>query len=302
MQNQIYKNSGKPLLVITGQYQNGKSTFLNCLLGGHYAVEGKGLITTKYNAKYCFGDYQMLRVIPPVTGSLAEKKIYDSISGFFSAQDSIREYDKNSLLEITAYSPMLEHIDLLDSPGCGANDEDDSVAEAALTMADFVLFIVQKDINIQEMQFMKKICCAGKHFSIILNCWNDLDPDSDEAKVLTQTVFAKLQNNNELLANYVSLSKKYPVYPVNLLWAQCALGYQDAELYQKRMKQVGCSLGIEQINPFDLLQISNFLSVREMIKKVIHTFFNYTPYQDYHILRSVADSWTTELVNILKEK
>ena len=112
MQNQINKDNGKPLLVIMGQYQNGKSTFLNCLLGGHYAVEGKGLITTKYNAKYCFGDCQMLRVIPPVTGRFAEKKIYDSISGFFSAQDSIREYDKSSLLEITAYSPMLEHMDL----------------------------------------------------------------------------------------------------------------------------------------------------------------------------------------------
>lgn len=288
--------SDKPLLVITGKYQNGKSTFLNCLLGGYYAVEGQGLITTKYNAKYFFGDCKTMQIVSPGRRT-REINFQPLLSETFSPVNSLADYDKNSLLEISAYSPILESFDLLDSPGCGANDEDDSVAETALSMADFVVFVVQKEISDTEISFIKKIVEAGKHFSVILNCQNDLAPDSRQAQTIIKTIYSKMRNQ-DVLGNYVMLSEKYPVYSVNLLWAQCALGYLEPDIYKQKLRKVCNYLDAKYVSPIDLLKISNFLSVRDKLKNIVGTFFDYTPHSDLHLLKKVADNWTMELMRI----
>ena len=185
-----------PLLVLTGEYQNGKSTFLNCLLGGRYAVEGEGLVTTKYNARYRFSNCTMVRGIP------TQEEYSQTSWQFFSTTDTLGEYEKNSTLEICVNSPILEHMDLLDSPGCGANESDDSVAEKALQMADFVIFVVRKTLNQKEINFINKLTEAGKHYSIFLNCMNDVSPASEKAAELCQEIHSKLRNEN-LLKNYV---------------------------------------------------------------------------------------------------
>lgn len=287
--------SDKPLLVITGKYQNGKSTFLNCLLGGHYAVEGKGLVTTKYNAKYYFGDCRTMRIVLP--GRAGENKFHQLQPDTFSPDNSLAEYDKDARLEISVYSPLLEYFDLLDSPGCGANDADDSVAEIALSMADFVVFIVQKEICDTELSFIKKIVAAGKHFSVILNCQDELAPDSEQAQNIVRTVYAKMRNNG-VLGNYVALSKEHPVYPVNLLWAQCALGYLEPDIYKQKLRKVCNYLDAKYVSPIDLLKISNFLSVRGNLKNIVGTFFEYTPHRDLHLLKNIANNWTVELAKI----
>ena len=53
----------KPTLVILGQFQNGKSTLLNCLLGGEYAIQGEGLATTNCIVRYTMGDMPEIRVV-----------------------------------------------------------------------------------------------------------------------------------------------------------------------------------------------------------------------------------------------
>ena len=209
----VSQEQRKPLLALTGQYQNGKSTFLNCLLGGPYAIEGNGLITTKYNAKYIFGDCVEARIIHKNgrTTSL------ESTGEIFSAVDTLQELDKNALMEISVYSPILTDMDVLDSPGCGANKVDDSVATTALDIADFVIFIVQKALdNESDIPFIKDLTSRGKHFTVILNCLNDCSPLSEQSSRICDAIFAKLKNEG-LTENYVHLSNKFPVYPVNLL-------------------------------------------------------------------------------------
>lgn len=298
----ILPRNDKPLLVITGKYQNGKSTFLNCLLGGYYAVEGQGLITTKYNAKYFFGDCKTMQIVS--SGRRTRGKDFQPLlSETFSPVNSLADYDKNSLLEISAYSPLLESFDLLDSPGCGANEADDSVAEIALSMADFVVFVVQKEISDTEIVFIKKIVEAGKHFSVVLNCQNDLAPDSKQAQTIIKTVYSKMRNQ-DVLGNYVMLSEEYPVYPVNLLWAQCALGYLEPEDQKKKLRKVKVYIDCddENISPLVLLNASNFLQVRAMLKNVVNTFFNFTSANNLQLFDSVCDNLVSELKQILKEK
>lgn len=286
-----------PLLVLTGEYQNGKSTFLNCLLGGRYAVEGDGLVTTKYNARYRFGNCTMVRGIP------TQEESSQTSWQFFSTTDTLGEYEKNSTLEICVNSPILENMDLLDSPGCGANESDDSVAEKALRMADFVVFVVRKTLNQKEINFINKLTEAGKHYSIFLNCMNDVSPASEKAAALCQEIHSKLRNEN-LLKNYVELSTDFPVFPVNLLWAQCALGYLEPEDQKKKLRKVKVYIDCddENISPLVLLNASNFLQVRAMLKNVVNTFFNFTSANNLQLFDSVCDNLVSELKQILKEK
>ena len=286
-----------PLLVLTGEYQNGKSTFLNCLLGGRYAVEGEGLATTKYNARYRFGNCTMVR------GISTQEEYSQTSWQIFSTTDTLGEYEKNSTLEICVNSPILEHMDLLDSPGCGANESDDSVAEKALQMADFVIFVVQKTLNQNEINFINKLTEAGKHYSISLNCMNEVSPASEKAAELCQEIHSKLRNEN-LLINYVELSKDFPVYPVNLLWAQCALGYLEPEEQKRKLRKVKDFIDCddENISPLALLNASNFMQVMTLLKNVVNTFFNFTPSHKLDLMKTVSENWTNELKNILEKE
>ena len=46
---------------VVGCFQNGKSTFVNCLLDDIVARTGDGLATTSVNTKYVYGDVQSVR-------------------------------------------------------------------------------------------------------------------------------------------------------------------------------------------------------------------------------------------------
>ena len=288
-----------PLLALAGEYQNGKSTFLNCLLGERYAVEGDGRVTTKYNARYSFGDCRMIRGCFAHEGTENVQTPWQS----FSIEDTLGEYDKGMVLEIRVNSPILEQMDLLDSPGWSADEADNAIAERALQMADFVVFVVRKALNQNEINSINRLTNAGKHYSIFLNCVNDVNPTSEKAKTLCQDIYSKLRNEN-LLKNYVGLSEDFPVYPVNLLWAQCALGYLETEEQKKMFRKVKNLLDWdgEHISPIDLLKASNFSQVRTILKNVVKTFFNYSPINNLQILDSVCNRLVTELKQILMEQ
>lgn len=298
MQNNKLKPKGdKPLLALAGQYQNGKSTFLNCLLGGYYAVEGNGTVTTKYCAKYRFGDCRMTRIMK----LRDENSVVWEAETSFSAEGTLKEYDKDSLLEVSVYSPMLEHIDLLDTPGYGANKQDNTLADMALDTADFVLLIVAKTLNMEtDIPFLKNLTAKNRHFSIVLNCNGKMNPASEQAQKICETIAAQIVNA-KLDRNYVPLSMDMPVYPVNLLWAQCALGYLPEAENLDKWDDVRHYLRVKDLTPLSLLNSSNFLPMRNMMKDFVSSFFYFTPAGELDLVKSVTDNWTNELKNILEE-
>jgi len=286
----------KPLLVLSGQYQNGKSTFLNCLLGGMYAVEGKGLATTRYNAKYVFGDFKDGKIIY----ENGKTTPLSPDSNVFAAADTVQDLDKGALLQISVYSPILMGMDILDSPGCGANQQDNTIAEKALSLADFVVYILQKTLDTREdISFLKNLAEQGKHFTVVLNCRNETDPGSDTAQSLCREIMAKIKSES-LESNYVVLQQDKPVYPVNLLWAQCGLGYLEEANFQKKMKKLNVYLEDENITPLSLLARSNFLPVRTLLSSFVSAFFNYTPTSRLSLFSAITDDWTSELISVLR--
>lgn len=288
----------KPLLVLTGQYQNGKSTFLNCLLGGFFAVEGNGTATTKYNAKYVYGDFCNTTILFPDGSS----KSLSSHEGVFSCQDTLREMDRNVQLQISAYSPTLQGMDILDSPGCGANQQDDVVAEKALKTADFIIYVMRKTLDNQsDVCFLKSLSKQNKHFTIVLNCLDEVDPLSMHVSSICNEIMAKIKSAH-LDRNYVALSEKSPVYPLNLLWAQCALGYLDPTSNAKKWSKVKCYLDQDSITSLSLLYRSNFLPIRKLLNSYVSAFFDYTPNSALSVFSILTNEWTSELVASLREK
>lgn len=225
-----------------------------------------------------------------------------SPEGFFSAEETVQEMAKGSLLRISAYSPMLIGMDILDSPGCGANSQDNTVAEKALSLADFVIYILQKALdNKEDISFLKNLTKKGKHFTIILNCHDENDPNSAKTKSLCGEVMAKIKTE-KLESNYVALQKDKPVYPVNLLWAQCGLGYLGEAEMRKKWNKIKVYLDNESITPLALLARSNFLPVRTLLSSFVSAFFNYTPMSRLSLMSTIAENWTSELISVFEKE
>mgnify|MGYP000529122022 CR=1 FL=1 len=65
----------RPLIVLTGKFQEGKSTLINQLLGGKYARTGNGLSTTRCCVRYCYGESESVR------GGLPERPVAEADAG-----------------------------------------------------------------------------------------------------------------------------------------------------------------------------------------------------------------------------
>lgn len=207
----------KPTLAIVGQYQNGKSTLLNCLLGGRYSIQGRGLATTRYNTTYTFGEIPEMRILSPSGSFTTTDLSADSLS---RAVDKLAD---GTRLSFSVYSPFLLNLTVVDSPGWGVKDKDDKSAAAALEIADGFVYVFTKTINEElDLPFLKKIAETGKPLFLVLNCLDKRPPSSSAAKKIGDEIVARMQSEG-LHGNYHPLLKGVGVYPVNLIWAEYAL-------------------------------------------------------------------------------
>ncbi len=283
-------SSKKPLLVLTGQYQNGKSTFLNCLLGGSYAVEGNGRVTTRYLTRYTFSDVQEAQVL------YSDGRL--ETLNYVSAQSTISDLSKDVLLKIGVYSPVLENMDILDCPGIGMEETDNHLADQAVEAADFIVHIVQKDLDSEkDIPFLKKLVKKEKRFTVLLNCQNEALPSLSAEH--SRNIEAKIKNNN-LSSNYVALSETLPVYPVNLLFAKASLGCFGEKEQEKYWKKALSYLDNDELSREMVLNRSNFLPMRRLLNSFVCTFFRYTPSSSLDTISKLSEQWTSALCSALK--
>lgn len=212
-----HMEKNKPTLVILGQFQNGKSTLLNCLLGGEYAIQGEGLATTNCIVRYTMGDMPEIRAVSKncrstVIGTLSKDGFLQCLKGM----------PDGASVTITAYSPFLETLDVIDSPGWGAKDKDNSTAEEALKAGDVFVYVLTKALDNLDIAFFKQIVKQNKTLFVVLNCMNERKPNSSKAKEVTKEIWSKLVNAG-FSRNCQALYEGEFVFPVNLRWAEFAL-------------------------------------------------------------------------------
>lgn len=151
-------------LGILGGFQNGKSTFVNCLLDDMVAkTGGYGLSVTSMNTMYEYGSVQNVSYLSK--GSIiANSRLVD-----FLATDSYPP--KTDKVMISLWKPILDNINIIDTPGFNANEDDTSMATNSLLDIDIAVLIIEnKGISKTELNILSLLKNHHIPFYVIMNC------------------------------------------------------------------------------------------------------------------------------------
>lgn len=143
------------LLVIVGEFNAGKSSFINALLGDHLLKEGVTPTTTQINIIRFSNEYQ------------------ETIS------------DKN-ILVIGAPIPLLKEISIVDTPGTNAIvRKHEEITNLFVPRSDLVLFVTSADRPLSESEraFLQQIRDWGKKLVLVLNKVDLLQNDEEVHQV-----------------------------------------------------------------------------------------------------------------------
>lgn len=143
------------LLVIVGEFNAGKSSFINALLGETLLKEGVTPTTTQINIIRYHTEHQ------------------ETIS------------DKN-ILEIGAPIPMLKEISIVDTPGTNAIiRKHEEITSQFIPRSDLVLFVTSADRPLSESEraFLQQIRDWGKKLVLVLNKVDLLQNDEEVRQV-----------------------------------------------------------------------------------------------------------------------
>jgi small GTP-binding protein len=145
------------LLVVVGEFNSGKSAFINALLGTSILKEGVTPTTTQVN---------ILRF-----GETKDRQILD-----------------DSIHIITAPVTLLSEISIVDTPGTNAIiREHEEITSRFIPRSDLVLFITSADRPFTESEraFLEKIRDWGKKVVIVINKIDILQNDADLSQIET---------------------------------------------------------------------------------------------------------------------
>jgi small GTP-binding protein len=145
------------LLVVVGEFNAGKSAFINALLGSTVLEEGVTPTTTRIN---------LLKYGPEITRTVQEAAID----------------------VIAAPLDLLQEINIVDTPGTNAiQREHEAITEEFVPRADMVLFVTSADRPFTESEraFLERIRNWGKKVVVVLNKIDILEGEDSVAKIET---------------------------------------------------------------------------------------------------------------------
>ncbi len=143
------------LLVVVGEFNAGKSTFINALLGRRLLPQG----------------------VTPTT-----RKIQRLIWG----ESEDRDLDEQGLEVVRAPVELLRRLEIVDTPGTNALDrEHEAITQSFVPRSDLVLFVTSADRPFSESEraFMESIRRWGKKVVVVVNKVDILESDEDRYEV-----------------------------------------------------------------------------------------------------------------------
>ena len=270
-------HSEKPVVAIVGGFQIGKSTLVNCLLDDRYAPTGKGLRTTAASTLFRYGESEeawLFHGNNPDGGRLARRQ---------DVFDPSRVVGPDDWFRISAYKPLLQFIDVVDTPGYNAHDGDDKSASAAIA-ASSVVVIVQEAKAMGDVcrKIVREACVPGKCCLFLLNCTNPecWSPDDPQNAEIGSAIEAELASMG--VADFFLRVGERLVHPVNALWAWYATGQlsrnldspdervrRDAERVEKRIRcYAKDELGIDDPSPSAIMARCGFPALRQKLAEL----------------------------------
>jgi small GTP-binding protein len=144
------------LLVVIGEFNAGKSAFINALVGDRVLEEG----------------------VTPTTTTL------QILQGGETRQ---REVDRNGAVVLSAPVPLLEDLNIVDTPGTNAIfREHERLTSEFVPQADLVLFVTSSDrpFTESERSFLEHIKNWGKKIVVVINKIDLLEREADREQVI----------------------------------------------------------------------------------------------------------------------
>jgi small GTP-binding protein len=145
------------LLVIIGEFNAGKSAFINALLGSRVVAEG----------------------VTPTTAQINVLQYGESVE---------RQVREPNLHVITAAAPLLRDIHIVDTPGTNAIiREHEAITAQFVPRSDLVLFVTSADRPFTESEraFLEQVRGWGKKVVVVINKVDILDSGEDVEAVRT---------------------------------------------------------------------------------------------------------------------
>lgn len=218
---------------IVGAFQNGKSTLVNCLLGLNIAPTGGfGLKVTTYRTLYLYGEELRVSYLDS-RGEILHSHKLRSISDI--------EYRQGTeSLRVECPSPLLRNINLIDTPGFNANDEDDRTALNAIYDFDMALVLVKnKTISTFEKAILSYLKKVAVPFFLVINCMDEGDdlwnPESELNSKIAESIISDLELTN--LRPISVMGRGYIC--VNAIWYWHSISYhENSPLFKKQRNRI----------------------------------------------------------------
>lgn len=212
--------TNKPTIGIFGNFQNGKSTFINCILQDALAkVGGRGMSVTDVKTHYKYGPKFVVKAMKD--GAVVQKMENVEKYKYFTPSGHIDE------IVVQVKNNALKEYNLLDTPGLDANEQDTALALNAVDDCDFALLVLRnRGVSQTEKSLARSLYAKHVPFVVLINCYNSVDienswlPTSKHNKTIADNIIADLKASG--ITPF--LSKGYPqALKVNLAWRWIAL-------------------------------------------------------------------------------
>lgn len=263
--------SKRPAIGIIGCFQNGKSTLVNCLLDDKVAMTGDGRATTHLSTIYGWGEVQDAKGVCATTNVLHAIPFHDYVEGC-NLPDL-----KLSHFEVNLWKPLLQYVNVVDTPGFEDCDADNETATRSLEGTDFVVFVVaNKTLSQVEIGLLKTIAQQNLPFTVLVNC-----------KSMSKGLWEPVSQANQRICQQIESSLKaagnppYPingqyVWPANLAWFWYATQHMhgsnrneaEEDLFDDVQHFMSKSLNLSSYDYATLAEKSNFLPFRETIQRI----------------------------------
>jgi hypothetical protein len=305
----MYQTTVKlPQTVVAGEFQNGKSTLINCLLDDKYAPTGNGLRTTGCCSYFRYGEAEVARLV----SRSGTEKFLDRREDIF---DSSFDCFPSDHLEITCWKPLLQHAVLADTPGFGVDSCDDRTAEEAVEHSDIVLFLhASTALSESAVRMLQLFREKGKHLFFLFNCKDESkwDPASPKNQEICQIIEAQLRGMGILDALIPIGGKK--VWPCNPLWAWYALGHLQRDLdspfenvredAQEKIESIYSFCKKRKLplqgNKQQLLRMSGLLEIRRSVEQVASTLMGNMISDSAGEIRNLTGNWLARMRKIIE--
>lgn len=280
---------GKINIGILGEFQNGKSTLVNCLLGRNVALTGGlGHNVTSVNTKYVYGDVSTAKFFQ-ANGEAIKEFLIDSSYQYICPKGTTSKI-------LSLRSNVLKQFNLIDTPGFNANDCDEQVAKDSLKDIDVaILLVTNKSLSSLEKDIARLLSSKSIPFFIIMNCmdsglglWN---PDSEQNIIIEANILADLDSYNLSPISFGG----HRLWRCNLLW------YWHST-FCKRLNEIE-KLQYERINSYYLFRgkpSENTLKTMSLFERIAEAFNNSSYISSLRLLSVLHSNFEQLLQNYIK--